>query len=380
MTAILNAANATAQLHNHLAACFSDEYRMARERFKAIVARHGAPVKSYVNPRLGPSGETLSADVAWFGPNDATRVAVLTSATHGVEGFCGSGAQIDWLMQGGPASLPDGVAVLLVHALNPFGFAWQRRVNEDGVDLNRNGIDFTQPLPSNTGFAALREAFLPKELSGPVFEAAQRELDAFRNVHGAGALRRCRAVGQYVDNKNIYFGGSQPTWSRRTLETIIKDYSLAEREQVAVIDYHTGLGRFGYGEPICGSKPGEPGQARARAWYGESLSEPMLGTSTSEVIPGLTQYIWSREIGITPLTFIALEYGTYPDADVDEAMVEEAWLYAHSGIDLKSDEAQRIVAKFRRAYDPATRDWQEMVLLRSRQIIRQTLDGLHDAV
>jgi hypothetical protein len=106
----------------------------------------------------------------------------------------------------------------------------------------------------------------------------------------------------------------------------------------------------------------------------------MLGTSTSEVIPGLTQYIWSREIGITPLTFIALEYGTYPDADVDEAMVEEAWLYAHSGIDLKSDEAQRIVAKFRRAYDPATRDWQEMVLLRSRQIIRQTLAGLHDAV
>jgi len=30
-------------------------------------------------------------------------------------------------------------------AVNPHGFAWLRRVNEDNVDLNRNFIDFPQP-------------------------------------------------------------------------------------------------------------------------------------------------------------------------------------------------------------------------------------------
>lgn len=363
-------------LNDYLNRCFSKDYAVARERFLALLERHGAPVRSYANPRRGPRGETLATDVAWFGAKHASRVLVLTSATHGVEGFCGSGAQIDWLLQGGAAQLPDDVAVMLVHALNPFGFAWQRRVTEEGVDLNRNGIDFSLPLPANPHFETLRQAFLPSALSGPVFDAAQETLRDFAREYGEAALRGCRAVGQYTDPHNIYYGGTGPTWSRDTLETLIRDFSLRTRQQVAVIDYHTGLGRFGYGEPICGSRPGEPGQARARDWYGESLAEPMLGTSTSEVIPGLTQYIWAREVGVTPLTFIALEYGTFSEKEVDDAMVEECWLYAHSGLDPASAAGQKIVSRMRRAYDPGTADWQEMVLMRSRQVIRQTLQGL----
>ena len=76
---------------------------------------------------------------------------VTISATHGVEGFCGSGAQVDWLTLGGPEQLPAGVAALMVHAINPHGFAWLRRVTEEGVDLNRNFVDFTAPLPENAG-------------------------------------------------------------------------------------------------------------------------------------------------------------------------------------------------------------------------------------
>ena len=32
---------------------------------------------------------------------------------------------------------PD-LAVMMVHAINPYGFAWLRRTTEEGVDLNRN--------------------------------------------------------------------------------------------------------------------------------------------------------------------------------------------------------------------------------------------------
>ena len=355
---------------------FSSDYADARRRFLGMCARYGATVTSHVNPITGPDGEELATDSVWFGPADAKRVLVLTSATHGVEGFCGSGCQIDWLLHGGPARLPEGVAALLIHAVNPHGFAGLRRVTEENVDLNRNGVDFGAPLPENPGYAELKDAFCPPTMSGPVFDAALAQLEAYRETHGDGALRRARTAGQYIDAKGIHYGGAGPTWSRRTLEAIIRAHGLGQRELVAVIDYHTGLGRFGYGEPICGSRPGEPGQGRARAWYGQSLTEPLLGTSTSEVIPGLTQYIWLREVGADAITFIALEYGTFPGKEVDDAVIAENWLHAHAKQNLQSDEARAIQAQLRRVFYPDTPDWREMVIARSRQVIRQTIGGL----
>ena len=364
---------------DHLEACFAPDYARARARFRAVCTRYGAATQAYENPLTGPDGGSLSTDTAWFGARDATRVMVLTSATHGVEGFCGSGAQLDWLLCGGPVGLPDDTAALLVHAVNPHGFAWLRRVTEEGIDLNRNGLDFTAPLPDNLGYAELRDAFAPPALSGPAYDAAMASLAAYRERHGDLAFREARSMGQHIDPHGIHYGGLTASWSRRTPEAIIADHALPARQQVAVVDYHTGLGRFGYGEPICGCRPGEPGQARARTWYGESLTEPMLGSSTSVVIPGLSQYIWERTVGTERITFIALEYGTFPDAVVQKAMLDETWLHAHGTPDWGESGAGPIQSELRRVFDPATPDWQEMVLARSRQVVRQTLTGLHAA-
>ena len=366
--------------NEHLAACFPMDYADARRRFRSLCAENGSPARAYVNPVRGPYGEELAADVAWFGRPDARHVAVLTSATHGVEGYCGSGCQIDWLLSGESSRLSEHSAVLLVHAVNPHGYAWLRRVTEDNVDLNRNGVDFNAPLPPNPGYSELRKAFCPDTLHGPAYEAAQAQLADYEHRHGVPALVRARTMGQYVDPKGIHYGGSGPTWSRRMLEAVMRDHALAGRSQVAVIDYHTGLGPYGYGEPICGSRPGEPGQARARAWYGTSLTEPLLGTSTSAVIPGLTQYMWLRELGAERITFIALEFGTYAPDVIEAAVVEENWLHSRGTPDWNSETTQAIQRRLRHVYFPEKTDWQELVLCRSRQVIRQTLSGLGESV
>ena len=62
---------------------------------------------------------------------------------------------------------------------------------------------------------------------------------------------------------------------KRTLEQIIADSALPERAAVAVVDYHTGLGPFGYGEPISGHLPGSASGVRAKAWYGDSVTAPV---------------------------------------------------------------------------------------------------------
>ncbi|MCW6512169.1 M14 family metallopeptidase [Lichenifustis flavocetrariae] len=360
-------------------ALFPETYAQSRERILALARRLGHPVRTYQAPGKGPAGETLATDVLWIGPQEAEAVAVLVSATHGVEGFCGAGAQCDTLERDPAASLPPGVALLVVHAINPFGFAWLRRVTMEGVDLNRNGVDFAA-LPQNPGFDQYRHDFTPRRPGSPEAAAATARLNAFQAAVGPVTYQLARNSGQYVDPKNIFFGGREPTWSRRTLETIVADYDLRARKQVAVVDYHTGLGPYGYGEPICGTRPSEPGSARGRRWYGDSMTEPMRGTSTSVVIPGLSQYIWLRELGPDALTFIALEYGTYPPAVMDEATSAEHWLGNEPALDPNSEEARTIKARFRRAYYPDESSWKEMVIWRSRQIVRQTLQGLAEAI
>src|SRR5690606_41795533 len=78
-----------------------------------------------------------------------SKVLVLITGTHGVEGHAGSAVQTDlWgLIEQRKVTLPEDIAILMVHPLNPFGYAWGRRCDEQGIDLNRNFIDFTQPLP-----------------------------------------------------------------------------------------------------------------------------------------------------------------------------------------------------------------------------------------
>jgi len=144
---------------------FSGDYREARARFREAVASAGGALEAVAHPLKGPDGGDLSTDIAWFGPRDAERVLVTISGTHGVEGFCGSGAQTHWLYRGEAARLPSGMAALMIHAINPYGFAWLRRVNEDNVDLNRNWIDFAAPLSRNPGYDELA-GFPPTGVSG----------------------------------------------------------------------------------------------------------------------------------------------------------------------------------------------------------------------
>ncbi len=357
------------------AACFAPDYAAARAKFLAAARDAVAVLHSYRNPLRGPNNEELATDVAWFGPAKARKVLVLQSATHGVEGFTGSGAILDFLLAGGARSLPGDVAVLAIHAINPHGFAWLRRETEENVDLNRNFVDFSAPLPANPGHDELAGAFVPRELSGPVFDAAEAKIAAYRAKHGETAFQVARGGGQYQHPQSVFFGGSGPTWARRTLEKLIDDHELATRAQVAIIDYHTGLGPFGYGEPICSHDAGTAALARAKRWYGDSVTEPAAGTSSSVLKSGLNEFGWMAKLG-GKATFVALEYGTYTPDEGRRALRDDHWLHTHGKVDWNSPETQRIKRQVRKQYYPDSDDWREMVLFRSRQLIRQALNGL----
>ena len=105
---------------------FRTTYQAARQAYRDAAAARGLQVTPYRNPAKGAEGEELSSDMLLIGPADAERLLIVTSATHGAEGFCGSAIETGWLQSGIFTQLPADTAVLLVHAINPYGFAWVR--------------------------------------------------------------------------------------------------------------------------------------------------------------------------------------------------------------------------------------------------------------
>ena len=120
---------------------FPADYRAARSAFRVAAERAGAELTAYPASSPGPDGKPLYTDVAVLGSASASRLLLCNSATHGVEGFCGSGVFRGWLENEESRQLPDNVRVVLIHALNCHGFAWLRRVTEENVDLNRNFVN-----------------------------------------------------------------------------------------------------------------------------------------------------------------------------------------------------------------------------------------------
>ena len=352
---------------------FSASYGEARGKFRDAAAAAGGTMESVAHPERAPDGGELTCDVGWFGPRQAAGVLVMIAATHGVEGFCGSGAQVDWLRRGEAARLPAEVAVLMIHAINPYGFAWLRRVTHENVDLNRNWVDFTAPLPANPGYDALAAAICPADWSEEAQGASAATLAAWASEHGFPALQQSLSGGQYRHPAGIFYGGDGPTWSRRAQSAIFEAW-LASARRVAVIDYHTGLGPWGYGEQIVTERRGTAAFGRAAAWYGAAVTSPADGTSTSADIVGDGLAAAPRLVPHAEVTSMALEVGVQSITETLTALRADAWLHAHG--DVASPRGQAIKTRMRAAFYGDADDWKGMVAGQSLLATRQAIAGL----
>jgi predicted deacylase len=358
-----------------LARLFSRDYLQARSRFTRAADGLGIRCQrqSIPHPLAGPGGEQLSLDYAWTGNPNAPRVLVTQSAVHGVEGFAGSAIQLDQLLADAQRELPSGLAVLHIHAVNPHGFLNCRRVNEDGVDLNRNFIDFSQPLPANPDYDALRTSLIPESLSD--WDQASNRLADYERDWGSTRFHRAVSGGQFNHPQGPFYGGAGPSWSRKVLEGLFTDLKLASRQRIAVLDMHTGLGPFGYGELICDHPPGSEGVAMARRWYGANVAEPALGTSSSVPKMGLIDFAWQQAFG-DKVCFLTLEFGTYPFVELMESLRRDHALHAAYSSVTEPRQLEQVRQSMMRHFNPPATDWQEAVIFRSRQVIQMALDGL----
>ncbi|PKU22098.1 M14 family metallopeptidase [Telmatospirillum siberiense] len=359
--------------------CFSADYPGARRKFRTAADALGAEVTAYVHPTAhGPAGEELVIDVARVGPRSASRILLMVSGTHGLEGAAGSAIQVAWLTSVGK-TLPENVGVVLLHGLNPYGFAHTTRTTERNVDLNRNFIDHTAPPPENSRYAELHPHLVPDEWTETSLTAAADALERFRAVHGDDAWFNVLARGQYTHPEGVMYGGTERAWSNVTLQMIIDDH-LHSAEKVAFIDWHTGIGD--HGEPffLCFHEENSPSQERAALWWGEDRVKGQRPHGLARPdYQGLVFHGVARFLGDRPMVGAVIEFGTR-GRDTGLATRLDQWLRFKAPKSSRPDTERDAMlrADVIDALVPTSSVWRRSVIRHGCSITTQTIAGLAD--
>ena len=368
--------------HDDLSQHFPPSYRVSRERLyesaRRLSARHPVLLDSRSIAPRGPDGETLALDWVCFGARRPRHVLVLSSGTHGVEGYTGSAIQHYALATVLPRlRLDPGSAVVVQHANNPYGFAWHRRVNEDNVDFNRNFRERFDPTQCPADYEALLDCLNPADLD-PAHEAARwAQVDAFVAAHGLRRFQQAAVEGQYRYPQGMQFGGHAQAAGTRHLLALVREH-LRDAQTVIWLDFHTGLGAFGDCELITGAPSGDPGYAFSQQVWPAGVKSAASGESLSTPLNGLLDRGLAAALpGGARFAFAYPEYGTWEPMRVIRAMRADNWL-AHHG-DRDDPTGRAIQAEMLEAFRPDSRDWERRVVDSGAELVAQALARLPGA-
>jgi len=356
---------------------FAGSYARARVQFLEAAATAGLPIESHAHPLKGRDGEDLAMDVVRDGPPDAEKLLIVSSACHGVEGYCGSGVQVYALHDAAwrEEARAHGVAVLYIHALNPYGFSHTRRTTHENVDLNRNFQDFSRPLPVNEAYREVEPFLLPSTWPPAADNVAA--VEQFIATRGEAAWQAAISQGQHEFAQGMFFGGTAPTWSNHTLRQVLRQHG-SRAQRIGWIDLHTGVGPSGHGERIYAGRDDPAALARARQWWGGNGVTPITsfydGTSTSAFLTGLMWTAIYDECPQAQYTGIAMEYGTLPILDMLQALRAEHWLHIHP--EAPAALAAQIKAQMLAAFYTDTDAWKGQIIAQARQALFQAVQGL----
>ena len=368
-------------------AAVPENYAASRQRFLAAAESLGAQVRSFelaayrdssqadqVAPPTGPDGEPLFVDAAIIGPANARWLAVASCGLHGVEGYFGAGVIHHWmeLMAAGRISLPPETGVVLLHALNPWGFAWDARFNEDNVDPNRNfllpGEEFAGAPPMYAQLdPLLNPPYLPSRL-----EPVRWKMGLAVLRHGMAALKQAMAGGQYEYPHGLFFGGHGPIATQRLLAKELPALT-GHAERTIHFDFHTGLGRRGTYALIVERRLSDNDRAALAAACGaDKLHEPDHEQKDYQVrgdIGRWCEHLMRSHRPEAHYQAICAEFGTYPPLNELIGLREENLTRQHLAAD--HPRRRRARQRLRELFCPASPRWQQWAIAEGAGLITQ---------
>jgi len=352
-----------------------ENYFVSRDQFLALARSCGAQTQSYNIEPMGPEGEPLTVDVASFTtPQDEHRI-VLTSGVHGVEGFIGASVQIQALRQIAQTGIPNRIGITMIHAVNPWGFAHLRRVDENNIDINRNFINFetTQPT-SPSKYAVLDPVINPQTTpsSAGEFKYWLSTGILIAKNHGIKKLAGPIAEGQCDFPKGLFFTGLQISASRALLEDLIVEIA-ANVPRISILDIHSGLGPAGRATLIGNSNlvSAEKSQQRLQAHY----RQPVVMDNASDNAYN-AQGCWSQwcqhALRDKHYLYLCVEIGTVNPLKLFSAIRREN--QAHHWSPVNSKTYKQTKQALRNVFAPAKPSWRQAATAQGLQALERTID------
>ena len=338
---------------------FAGTFSEARSAWLGAVAAYGGQVSSLQHPDAGPQGEPLWLDVARFGDPKAGSAFVVSCGTHGIEGYAGSAVQTAWMNADGPGELPAGTAVVLVHAINPWGFAHGQRVTENNVDLNRNFIDFASTPAPHAGYAELHPHLMLERWVEAEIDRAFAAMDAYRERAGEQAFSDAFNGGQYQSPEGLFYGGRQPEWSNRALARCMPQ-ALGPARRCVWVDLHTGIGPYGLPFFFNFDAPGSWGRQRAlEVWGEEAFSGKGATHKAFATYQGLMIDALAAMVPGCAMSPVVIEFGTHERRRMQRAHLALAWMRRQHAV---NEAFERAAAEYREAFIPLDPVWRACVL------------------
>lgn len=361
---------------------FSATYEEARSRFRSMANAIGADVETH---SLDPASQTvppdrtsdlhdLTMDIASLGcKQDPTLL--LSSGVHGIEGFLGSAIQLATLSRARESQFASGVRIVMIHAVNPFGFASGRRVNEQNVDLNRNFLaEAEEYTGASDGYRRLNQLLNPRRVPSPVEPFRLKAIWQILRF-GTQPLKQAIACGQYEFPRGIFYGGDQPAWSTRVIQNHAARW-LGGPGLVLHLDIHSGLGKQG----TCKLLLNQQSRIDQASWFRATFGEQLIEADQSDTAK--TAYVVKGEFGNwmqqafrdRDYRFACLEFGTRKIIRVLAAIRAEN--AAHHHADSDSTIAAKTKQEMRECFYPSSETARRKMIQLGSDVIDQGIKAI----
>jgi hypothetical protein len=356
---------------------FSPNYETARHRFRKAAEDAKLQVETHTITSEGPNGLDLSIDTAIAGTSQAQQALILSSGLHGVEGFLGSAIQLaileQWLAN---LSAPPPLKIILIHALNPYGFAWCRRANEDNIDLNRNF------LLSGDRYKGAPEAYRnlldflnpqrpPTRFDGPLFLCrAAWEISR----HGMPTLRQAVAGGQYDYPHGLFFGGHEPSELVYILDRHLPQW-LDKMSSVFHLDFHTGLGAWATYKLLLDCVVTTSRLAWLQTHFDPPGIENLLASTSKHNVAYQTSGSlgkWCQaKMASCDYVFLGAEFGTYGAIKMAAGLRAEN--QAHHWGQPQTTSTKRAKQQLQELFCPASLAWRQRTLAQGVELVMKAV-------
>src|SRR5262245_34731025 len=354
--------------------CFSTDYFTARKRFREAAERLGWAAYAYPIGTTGPLGEDLTIDVAASPPAGADCVLVLSSGIHGVEGFFGSAVQLAMLNRWEQESTsPAGVRCVLLHGLNPFGFAWSRRFDADNIDPNRNFLLDGEAYSGNSALYASFNTLLNPQRPPPLMDLFHLKALWAVTGHDKAALKQALVTSKYEFPKGLFFGGRGPSRTKAIVQPHLKTW-IGGAKTVIHLDFHTGLGAWGTYKLLIDYPLSAVQRERLTRLFGaESWEENDPQKVAYQPRGSFGRWCVKQEYAPNYI-FACVEFGTYRDISVLAGLRAEN--QAHHWGRLEDPGTARAKQRLRELFCPASSAWRSQVLEKSMDLVDRSVREL----